>query len=184
MVRGDCGGLAVARGPDRAPTRRWREIGRRAVGVLAAVAITAYGASAAVSVALSDEETVAGKGRDAVAAVPNLKERYEAAKYVADHRQEIQSALETFRDVPPEPELRDAVDKSSETLRDIEATANAVDAARDAVGDLSPFNAFSKARAAGATSKRPWMHDPTWTRCATSHPSPSRSAPSSTTWRC
>ena len=143
----------MAPGTDRPPTRRWRETGRRVVGVVVGVAITAYGAGAAVSVALSDAETVAGKGRDAVAAMPNLRDRYEAAKYVADHRQEIQSALETFRDAPPEPELRDAVDKSSETLRDIEATANAVDAARDAVSDLSLRNAVSTAKEAAGHLK-------------------------------
>ena len=143
----------MAPGTDRPPTRRWREIGRRVTGVVAGVAITAYGAGAAVSVALSDAETVAGKGRDAVAAVPNLRDRYEAATYVADHRQEIQSALETFRDAPPEPELRDAVDKSSETLRDIETTANAVDAARDTIGDLSLRHAFSTAKEAAGHLK-------------------------------
>ncbi len=143
----------MAGGTDLALSRRSREIGRRVVGLVAGLAITAYGAGAAVSVALSDAETVVGKGRDAVAAVPNLVDRYEAAKYVADHRQEIQSALETLRDAPPEPELRDAVDESSETLRDIEATANAVDAARDAVGDLSLRNAFSTAKEAAGHLK-------------------------------
>ena len=135
-------------GPDRPPTRRRPETGRLVVGALAELGIKAYGAGAAVSVALSDAETVAGKGHDAVAAVPNLEKRYEAAKYVADHRQEIQSALETIRDAPPEVELRGAVDRSSETLRDIEVTSNAVEAARDAIRDLSLRNAYSKAKEA------------------------------------
>jgi len=107
----------------------------------------AYGAAAAVSVAVSDAETVAGKGGDAVAAVSNLKDRYEAAKYVAEHRKELQAALDSLSpETLTEEQALEAVNKSSGTLRDIETTANAVGAAKDAVGDLGVRNAFSTAK--------------------------------------
>jgi hypothetical protein len=82
-------------------------------GALMVLGINAYGAGAAASVALSDAETVGGKSHDAVAAVPNLMERYRAAKYVADHRQEIEAALDYVNGhALPQAELEDAVDSS------------------------------------------------------------------------
>lgn len=67
--------------------RRPEEIGRRVIGSLLELGIKAYGAAAAMSVALSDAETVGGKSYDALNAVPNLMERYRQAKYVVDHRE-------------------------------------------------------------------------------------------------
>lgn len=124
-------------GPDRPPTRRRREFGRRVVGVVAGVVIAAYGAGAAMSVAVSDEDTVAGKGGDALAAVSVLKDRYEAAKYVAEHRQEIQAALDYVdENTPPQDELEAAAATSSQTLSKISTTFKEVGKARDAVGDI------------------------------------------------
>lgn len=65
----------MAPGTDRPETRRWREAGRRLVGFFGALVITAYGAGAAMSAALSDAETVAGKGGDAVLAWHTLQDR-------------------------------------------------------------------------------------------------------------
>lgn len=128
----------MAPGTVRPPTRRWREIGRRVVGFLGAVAITAYGAAAAVSVALSDEETVAGKSSDGLAAVSVLKDRYEAAKYVAEHRQQIQDALDYVnQNTPPPDDLERAAAQTSETLNSIGKTVAEVREAREALSDIS-----------------------------------------------
>ena len=128
-------------GHDRPSGARNIEIGRRVVGWIGEVGFKAYGAAAAASVALSDAETVGGKSRDAVAAVSNLTDRYRAAKYVADHRDEIQGALEHLRDnTPPQAELEASVDRTVETLRDIETVSGEVGAARETVGDLGLTN--------------------------------------------
>ncbi len=137
MVRGNSGGLAVASGSTRPPPRRWREFGRRVVGFFAAVVITAYGAGAAVSVALSDAETVAGKGGDAVLAVRTLKDRYHSAEYVFEYRREIQSALTYVnQNAPSQAQLEEAAEESSETLNKIGTTYDEVRKAREAL-DIS-----------------------------------------------
>ena len=63
----------------------------------------AYGTAAAVSVALSDAETVGGKSYDALDAVPNLMERYRQAKYVVDHRSRSRPPSTTPTSTPPIP---------------------------------------------------------------------------------
>ena len=127
--------------PDRPPLRRRLEVGRLLVGALLVLGINAYGAGAVASVALSDAETVGGKSHDAVAAVPNLMERYRAAKYVADHRQEIQAALDYVnQNTLPQAELEEAASKSSETLRGIETTYGEVTAAKEAIDDIDAFS--------------------------------------------
>lgn len=117
------------------PTLRRRlETGRLLLGSILELGIKAYGAGAAVAVALSDAETVGGKTRDAVAAVPSLEERYRAAQYVVDHRAEIQVALDHVNEqTPPQAELEDAIDRSAETLEGIETTYGEVLEARDAL---------------------------------------------------
>lgn len=134
---------------DRPPTRRGREIGRRVVGVVAAAVIAAYGAGAAVSVAVSDEETVAGKARDALAAASVLKDRYEAAKYVADNRRAVEAALDYVNEnTPPQAELEAAAAESSETLSKITTTFDEVSKARDALSEISFRNPASIKRGA------------------------------------
>ena len=137
-------------GPDRPSLRGRLEVGRLLIGSALELGIKAYGAGAAAAVALSDAETLGGKGQDALAAVPSLMERYRAAKYVADHRQEIQSALDYVKaNTPPQAELEAAVDRTSVTLRDIETTNDEVMAAKQAVDealdidvDLNPLDGF------------------------------------------
>lgn len=129
-------------GPDRPSLRRRLEVGRLLVGSLLEMGIKAYGAGAAASVALSDAETVGGKGRDALAAVPNLSEEYRHAKYVADHREEIRAAVDYLNQhTPPESELQEAADKGSATLRGIETTYDEVLRAQDAL-PFSPLEAL------------------------------------------
>jgi hypothetical protein len=109
------------------------------MGSLLELGIKAYGASAAASVALSDAETVGGKSQDALAALPNLSERYRAATYVVDHRHEIQAALDyVHQHTLPQAQLEDAADRSSETLRGIETTYSELTQARDAFGEFPP----------------------------------------------
>ena len=135
-------------GPDRSSLRRRLEVGRLLVGSVLELAIKAYGAGAAAAVALSDAETVGGKGQDALAAVPSLMERYRAAKYVADHRQEIQTALDYVNvHTLPQAELEEAAARSSETLRRIETTYGEVTAAKEAIDGIdgfSPIDALDK----------------------------------------
>jgi hypothetical protein len=127
----------VTPGPDGPPVRRRSQAVRLVVGALAEFGIKAYGAAAAVSVALSDEETVAGKGGDAVAAVRNLKDRYDSAEYVFKNRQEIQSALDYVNEnTPPQAELEAAAVTSSETLSKIGTTYDEVSKAREALDDI------------------------------------------------
>lgn len=131
-----------------------REIGRRVVGFVLELGVKAYGAAAALSVALSDAETVGGKGEDAIAAVPNLMERYHDAKYVVDHREEIQTALDYMHENAPDTqELETAAQKSSETLVGIETTYSEVIRAKEAVSDLDFVEAAAHVR--GAWGARP-----------------------------
>ncbi|PKH37988.1 hypothetical protein SAMN05192575_1011078 [Nocardioides alpinus] len=135
---------------EQSSLRHRLEVGRLLIGSVLELGIKAYGAGAAASVALSDAETVGGKAQDAVAAVPNLMERYRAAKYVVDHRQEIQSALDYVNGhTLPQAELEATLERSSVTLRDIQTTNDQVVAAKEAadealdVGvDLNPFNGY------------------------------------------
>lgn len=121
----------------------YREVARRVVGVFLELGIKGYGAAAAVSVALSDAETVAGKRDDALAAVPNLMERYRDTKYVIDHRAEIQSAVDYVQQhAPDRPELEAAADKSAETLDGIHTTFGELGQAKEAfagIGDMKPW---------------------------------------------
>jgi hypothetical protein len=118
------------------PTLRERlEPGRFVLGSLAEVAIKAYGAGAAAAVALSDSETVGGKAKDAIAAVPSLAEEYRNATYVVDHQEEIRSALDYINEnTPPREELEASADEATATLRDLETTYTELGEARDSLG--------------------------------------------------
>lgn len=138
----------MAAGLGGPPVRRKPETGRLVVGALAEFGIKAYGAGAAASVALSDEETVSGKGVDAVFAVRNLQDRYDSAEYVFENRHEIQSALDyVVQNAPPQAELEAAADTSSETLSKIGTTYDEVSKAREALDDIG-FSPRSLARGA------------------------------------
>ena len=118
------------------PSLSWSpDRGRRVVGWWVEVGIKAYGAAAAVSVALSDSETMSGKVDDAVHAVPNLVDRYHDAKYVVEHREEIQTALDYVNDNAPDSEqLQATAQDSRETLGAIETTYNEVIEAKESIG--------------------------------------------------
>jgi hypothetical protein len=85
-------------GTGRPLYRRPEELGRRILGAVIAFVLKAYGAAAALSVALSSSETVGGKAYDAVHAVPNLTERFSQARYVVAHREQVQATLDYARD--------------------------------------------------------------------------------------
>ena len=120
--------------PKRAPLyRRPVEIARRVFFSLLEWGLKAYGAAAAVSVALSDAETVRGKSYDALNAIPNLVERYRQVQYVVDHREQIQATLDYAHEHAPDPQqLNAAVQKSSDTLDRIRTTYSEVTQAREA----------------------------------------------------
>ncbi|MDN4175062.1 hypothetical protein QWY28_19010 [Nocardioides sp. SOB77] len=135
-------------GSDSPTLRRRLEAGRLVAGSLLELGIKAYGAGAAVAVALSDAETVGGKGQDAIAAVPSLAERYRAAEYVVEHRQEIQVALDHVNEqTPPQAELEEAIESSTQTLDGIETTYSEVLEARDAL-PWDPGDAWGHVREA------------------------------------
>ena len=99
------------------------EVARRLVGSLVELGIKGYGTTVALSVALSDAETLAGKVDDALHAVPNLADRYQDAQYAVEHRAEIQSAVDYLSQRAPEPdELQAKVEESTETLGGIQTT--------------------------------------------------------------
>jgi hypothetical protein len=125
--------------------RRPVEIGRRVAFFLLEFGLKAYGAAAAVSVALSDAETVRGKGYDALNAIPNLVERYRQAKYVVEHRKQVQAALDYAHEHAPDPrQLETAVQKSSETLDRIRTTYSEVTQAKDAFVSIRPTNILER----------------------------------------
>ncbi|MCF6378058.1 hypothetical protein L2K70_10610 [Nocardioides KLBMP 9356] len=112
--------------------RRRIEPGRLVLGSALELFIRAYGAAAALSVALSDSETTGGKLGDAVRAVPNLADKYHEARYVMDHREEIQAAVTYLNEhTLPQDELQRTADESLRTLGSIETTYDEVGAARD-----------------------------------------------------
>jgi tetratricopeptide (TPR) repeat protein len=112
--------------------RRRLELGRLLLGSLVEMFIKAYGAAAALAVALSDAETVGGKIQDAVRAIPSLAERYDQARYVVDHREQIQAAI-TYLDehTVAQDQLEGTIDESTDTLDAIVTTYDEVGAARD-----------------------------------------------------
>ena len=121
--------------------RRPEELARRVLGVLLEFALQAYGAAAALSVALSSSESVGGKAYDAVHALPNLMERYRQASYVVEHREQVQATLDYARDHAPDPQQLDAaVQRSSETVGRISTTFDEVTAAKDALLGIRPTN--------------------------------------------
>ena len=114
-------------GPDLSTLRRRLELGRLLVGSLVEMFIKAYGAAAALSVALSDAETVGGKAGDAVRAVPSLAEEYDQARYVVDHREQIQTAITYLNEhTLPQEELERTADESVATLDGISTTYDEV----------------------------------------------------------
>lgn len=120
---------------DLTTVRRRLELGRLLTGSLVETLIKAYGAGAAASVALSDAETVGGKAHDAVAAVPNLVDKYHQAQYVLDHREQIQAAVTYLNEhTLPQEELQRTADESVRTLGAIETTYDEVGRARDVLG--------------------------------------------------
>jgi hypothetical protein len=130
-------------GTGRPLYRRPEELGRRILGAVIAFVLQAYGAAAALSVALSSSETVGGKAYDAVHAVPNLTERISQARYVVAHREQVQATLDYARDNAPDPqELDEAVRRSSETAERISTTYDEVGAAKDALLGIRPTNIF------------------------------------------
>ena len=172
-------------GPDVSSLRRRLELGRLVIGSLVELGIKAYGVGAALSVAVSDAETVGGKGQDALAAVPNLADRYRAAEYVVEHRQEIQAALDHVnQNTPPQAELEDAAARSSETLRDIETTSDEVDAALGPSTASAPSTPSTGARTRSVTSARRGGRGPTSSPSASWPTGRSRSVPTWTRCRC
>lgn len=143
-------------GPEGTSVRSRLEVGRLLLGSVVEVAIKAYGAGAAVSVALSDAETVGGKARDAVAAVPSLAEEYRSASYVVEHREEIRSAIDHLREhTPPQEELVASAEEATETLRGIETTYGEVVEAKDAVVSFPPRPDEALGHAQAALDARP-----------------------------
>ena len=125
--------------------RRPKEIRRRVFFSLLEWGLKAYAAAAALSVALSDAETVRGKGFDALNAIPNLVERYRQAKYVVEHRKQVQAALDYAHEHAPDPrQLETAVQKSSETLDRIRTTYSEVTQAKDAFVSIRPTNILER----------------------------------------
>ena len=118
--------------PDISTLRRRLELGRLLLGSALETLVKAYGAGAALSVALSDSETTGGKAGDALRAVPNLADKYHEARYVLDHHEQIQAAVTYLNDhTLPQEQLQRTADESVRTLGAIETTYDEVGRARD-----------------------------------------------------
>jgi len=112
------------------------DLGRRVLGLVLVLVVNAYGTAAALSVVLSDSETVSGKAGDAVRAVPSLLDEYHEAQYVMDHRAEIQTAVDYVnQNAPDRAELQRAAEESTVTLDGIQTTYDEVLKAREALTD-------------------------------------------------
>lgn len=141
--------------------RRPEEIARRAVGSLLELGIKAYGAAAAVSVGLSNSETVGGKSYDALNAVPNLVERYREAKYLVDHRVEIQATLDyVHQHAPDADQMEQAARRSSQTLERISTTYSEFTQARDTFFNIRPNNVIQKLPQAKEHFEKAWAAKP------------------------
>ncbi len=117
---------------DLSTLRSRLELGRLLAGSLLETAIKAYGLGAVLAVVLSDAETAGGKASDAVRAVPSLAEEWEQARYVVDHREEIQAAVTYLSEnTLPQEELERTADESVATLDAINTTYDEVGRARD-----------------------------------------------------
>ncbi|KQU68287.1 hypothetical protein [Phycicoccus sp. Root101] len=141
--------------------RRPAEVGRRAVGVVAEFGIKAYGAAAALSAALSDSETAGGKAYDAVHAVPNLKQRWDEAQYLIDHRRQIQTTLDYVNaNAPDATQLETAARQSSEALGRITTTYGEVNQAWDSIKSIRPTNVLDTLPAAKDHLQTAWSSKP------------------------
>lgn len=141
--------------------RRPEEIGRRVVASVVEFGVKAYGVAAAVSVALSDAETVGGKAYDAVNAVPNLMERYDQAKYVVDHQEEYRAALDYVHDHGPDPrQLETAVQKSTQTLESLTTTYSEVTLAWGTFTSIRPNNVLERLPRAKEHFDKAWAAKP------------------------
>lgn len=141
--------------------RRPSELGRRILGVVLGFAIKAYGAAAALSVALSDAETVGGKSHDAVNAVPNLVERFHQAQAVVQHREQIVATLDyVHRNAPGPEQLEAATRRSAETLDRISTTYGELDLAWQTVTGLRLSNAVENLPKAKDHVEAAWSSKP------------------------
>lgn len=132
---------------DRPPLRRRIEIRRTIFGSLLEIGIKAYGAAAAMSVAVSDAETVGGKGRDAVLAVSTLKEKYDQGKYIVEHRDEIAGAIEQIHEQAPESaEIQNSLDNAAVTLDRLDTTYDDWNNAVDSFSIWSPRESLGHVR--------------------------------------
>ena len=118
--------------PDLSTLWRRLELGRLLLGSALETAIKAYGIGAVAAIALSDAETAGGKASDAVRAVPSLAEEYDRARYVVDHREQIQEAVTYLNEhTLPQDELQRTADDSARTLDAIDTTYDELGRARD-----------------------------------------------------
>ncbi len=141
--------------------RRPSEIARRAAGAVLEFAIKAYGGAAALSVALSGSETVGGKIHDAAAAVPNLQARYRQAKYVIDHGEEIQGALDyVARHAPSADQIEETIQKSQHALEGVRTVFEEVERAKEAIQNVSWVNLGDSLTLAVQHAQRAWVAMP------------------------
>ena len=145
------------------------ELPRLLGGSLLETFVKAYGGAAALAVAFSDAESAGGKARDAIAAVPTLTEEYRRARYVSEHREEIQASIDYLNaHQVPEAELQRTLDESGRTLDRIGTTYDELDQARDSTGqfgdsffdDRNPFDGFGNGGDAAEHLRNAWEARP------------------------
>lgn len=137
------------------------ELGRRLVAFAVAVFFRAYGAAAAVGIALSTSDSVAGKAQDGLAPWRVLVDRYEEARYAVEHREQIRAAVDYARDNAPDAQQLDAaVRQSAETIDRIRTTYTEVDRARETFGSIRPTNLFDTVPELGRHVQAAWEGRP------------------------
>ncbi|KRF00617.1 hypothetical protein ASG88_09110 [Nocardioides sp. Soil777] len=91
------------------------------LGAALEIFFKAWGAAAAIAVAFSDAQTWAGKIREGLAAVPTLTEEYRRTQYVVEHRAQIEDAIDHLNtQTPPQAEMEASIERSRETLDELQ----------------------------------------------------------------
>ena len=117
------------------------------LGAALEIFFKAWGAAAAIAVAFSDAQTWAGKVREGLAAVPTLAEEYQRTRYVVEHRAQIEDAIDHLNtQTPPQAEMEASIERSRETLDELQAFDERVAEASDF--DWTLWNNVGDVRAA------------------------------------
>ena len=126
------------------------ELGRRLAGHLLEYTMTAAAATSATAVVIDNGETLSGKLQDALV-VPDLLATARQTKYLLEHKEEIESAMNYLQNNAPSPdEFRQLSERAKHAASNLETLVSHIDAigANLSLSDMHPFIAYEHADAA------------------------------------